>query len=318
MESLATFGQTQGVTVEAPEVSVTIWADADRIVQVLVNLLSNAVKFSPPGGVVTSAVVLHESGVEFRVTDRGRGVPAAHHRTIFERFRQVETSDAREKGGTGLGLAICKSIVEQHGGTIGVESAEGDSSTFWFRVPPALRPVAPGSGPGVLILFGSPRVVSPEALADSLVLFVPEHVDSAALLAAIRHDLERDRVAAQARHVLLVEDDLTLLDVMARQLSLDGITVRTAATGEEAIRIAETEPPALMVLDIGLPERDGFDVVDAMRQRPRMSGVPVLVFTARELTEEQRGRLRLGPTRFLTKSRASDEDFRRLVVELRS
>ena len=72
-----------------------------------------------------------------------------------------------------------------------------------------------------------------------------------------------------------------------------------------------------MVLDIGLPERDGFDVVDAMRQRAALRGIPVLVYTARDLTEAERGRLRLGPTRFLTKSKASDEDFRRLVVELR-
>jgi signal transduction histidine kinase len=135
MESVATFGQTHGVTVEAPEVSSSmIWVDADRIVQVLVNLLSNAVKFSPPGGVVTIGVELRESGVEFRVTDRGRGVPVAHRRAIFERFRQVETSDAREKGGTGLGLAICTSIIERHGGTIGVESEEGVGSSFWFRV----------------------------------------------------------------------------------------------------------------------------------------------------------------------------------------
>ncbi len=97
---------------------------------------------------------------------------------------------------------------------------------------------------------------------------------------------------------------------------LEGIAVRTA-TGAETIRVAEAEPPALVVLDAGLPERDGFDVVDAMRQRPELRGIPVLVYTACDLTEEQRGRLRPGPTRFLTKSKASDEDFRRLVVELR-
>ena len=381
MESLPTLGQMRRVTVDVPEVSGMIWADADRLVQVLVNLLSNAVKFSPPGGVVTIGVEPRESWVEFRVTDRGRGVPVAHLRTIFERFRQVETSDAREKGGTGLGLAICKSIVEQHGGTIGVESEEGSGSTFWFRVATARVPIAPRPGPAVLvcgddadrrgfedvirqagyntvvtvpnanaawgvlqtgdvavvmlkgdsellarirrepafgaipvILFGSPLVVSPEALSDSLVLFLPERVDRQDLLAAIREDLERERAGAQAHHVLLVEDDVTLLDVMARQLSREGIAVRTATTGEEAIRVAEAEAPALMVLDIGLPERDGFDVVDAMRQRPALSGIPVLVYTARDLTEEQRGRLRLGPTRFLTKSKASDEEFRRLVV----
>ncbi len=146
MESVRGFEQQHGVTVEAPEVSSMIWADADRIVQVVVNLLSNAVKFSPPGGVVTIGVGTEESWVEFRVTDRGRGVPVSAHRAIFERFRQVETSDARDKGGTGLGLAICKSIIEQHGGTIGVESEEGRGSTFWFRVARSPGPDAPRLG----------------------------------------------------------------------------------------------------------------------------------------------------------------------------
>ena len=133
MDSLAAFG-TQGVRVEAPTVSSSIDVDADRIVQVLVNLLSNAVKFSPPGGVVTIAVTVDGQWTEFRVIDHGRGVPAVHRRAIFERFRQVDPSDAREKGGAGLGLAICKSIVEQHGGSIGVESEEGAGSAFWFRL----------------------------------------------------------------------------------------------------------------------------------------------------------------------------------------
>jgi len=133
MESLAAFG-AHGVTVDAPNVSSFIDVDADRIVQVLVNLLSNAVKFSPPGGVVTIAVTVDGQWTEFRVIDQGRGVPAVHRPAIFEPFRQVDPSDAREKGGAGLGLAICKSIVEQHGGSIGVESEEGAGSAFWFRL----------------------------------------------------------------------------------------------------------------------------------------------------------------------------------------
>jgi PAS domain S-box-containing protein len=145
MESVATFGDSHGVSVEAPAVESMIWADADRIVQVLVNLLSNAVKFSLPRGVVSIGVDCRDGWVEFRVTDAGRGIPASFRRVIFERFRQVETSDAREKGGTGLGLAICKSIVEQHGGTIGVESEEGVGSTFWFRVATEARPAVPRS-----------------------------------------------------------------------------------------------------------------------------------------------------------------------------
>jgi len=143
IESVATFAQEHGITIAASEVASTIWADADRIVQVLVNLLSNAVKFSPAAGMVTIAVQPGESWVEFSVTDHGRGVPVAYRQAIFERFRQVETSDARDKGGSGLGLAICRSIIDQHGGTIGVESQEGEGSTFWFQVATSSRLLAP-------------------------------------------------------------------------------------------------------------------------------------------------------------------------------
>ncbi len=73
--------------------------------------------------------------LEFKVIDRGRGIPPSHINAVFERFQQVEANDAKKKGGTGLGLAICKAIIEEHGGTIGVDSEEGKGSTFWFKLP---------------------------------------------------------------------------------------------------------------------------------------------------------------------------------------
>ncbi len=112
-----------------------IQCDKDRIVQVLVNLLSNAVKFSSEGKNVTVKVQAAEQWAEFRIVDQGRGIPADQTAMVFEKFKQVSTSDARNMGGTGLGLNICKSIVELHGGSIGVESEEGNGSTFWFRLP---------------------------------------------------------------------------------------------------------------------------------------------------------------------------------------
>ena len=107
--------------------SAKVWADPDRIVQMLVNLLSNAIKFSPSGCTVTVRVEdlgdslrdSYASRVLFEVKDRGRGIPADQLETIFGRFQQVDASDSRQKGGTGLGLAICRSIVQQHGGRIG-------------------------------------------------------------------------------------------------------------------------------------------------------------------------------------------------------
>ncbi|MEG3918729.1 PAS domain S-box protein [Microcoleus sp. T3_A4] len=124
-----------------------IWADPDRIVQLLVNLLSNAIKFSAPGSTVTVRVEdlgdslrdSYASRVLFEVKDRGRGIPADKLETIFGRFQQVDASDSRQKGGTGLGLAICRSIVQQHGGRIWAESVVSEGSSFYFTVPAPLE-----------------------------------------------------------------------------------------------------------------------------------------------------------------------------------
>lgn len=112
-------------------------ADLDRILQVVTNLLSNAIKFSDPGSTIWLTVELQNAAedVIFEVRDRGRGIPVDNHDSIFQRFHQVEASDSRQKGGTGLGLAICRSIVEQHGGRIWVESILGKGSSFFFSLP---------------------------------------------------------------------------------------------------------------------------------------------------------------------------------------
>jgi signal transduction histidine kinase len=108
---------------------------------VMVNLLGNAVKFSPPGGTVEVTVEELPDVVCVKVTDQGRGIPKHMLTSVFERFKQVEVADATKKKGSGLGLAICKAIIEQHGGTIGVESEEGRGSTFWFKLPTVAQAV---------------------------------------------------------------------------------------------------------------------------------------------------------------------------------
>lgn len=124
---------------------IEVWADADHIMQALTNLLSNAIKFSPRGANVFLKAREVASGkkVEFSVKDYGRGIPSAKLEAIFERFGQVDSSDARERGGTGLGLAICREIVQQHRGRIWVKSLHGQGSTFYFTLPkPAAKRAA--------------------------------------------------------------------------------------------------------------------------------------------------------------------------------
>jgi len=115
--------------------SVNVWADADQVMQALTNLLSNAIKFSPKGATVWIQAVPQSDKVEFMIKDEGRGIPSDKLETIFERFQQVDSSDARERGGTGLGLPICREIVQQHQGRIWVKSIHGQGSRFYFTLP---------------------------------------------------------------------------------------------------------------------------------------------------------------------------------------
>ena len=117
-------------------VDLTFAGDADRLTQVLTNLVANAIKFTEQGGSVeVDACKPSSGGVRFSVADDGPGIAPEDAEQLFRRFHQIDGSDSRRKSGSGLGLAICKAIVEQHGGRIGVESALGKGSTFWFEIP---------------------------------------------------------------------------------------------------------------------------------------------------------------------------------------
>ncbi|WP_072619551.1 PAS domain-containing protein [Spirulina major] len=135
MQGLAN-AQNLRFEVNSPPADLTLWGDPDYLAQVLTNLISNAVKFSPPESTITLTGHLNAASmVEISIQDHGRGIPEEQFTHIFERFRQVDGSDSRQKGGTGLGLAICQQIIEQHGGQIWVESVVGQGSTFYFTVP---------------------------------------------------------------------------------------------------------------------------------------------------------------------------------------
>lgn len=142
-EAVSSLADGKNIQLKAAAPASTIYGDRDRICQVLINFLSNAIKFSPNGAIVATAVEINESFVEFRVIDCGRGIPEEMRLSIFDRFFQVDKSDASERGGSGLGLAIAKAIVEQHDGKIGVDSDLGVGSTFWFRLPLTRQSIVP-------------------------------------------------------------------------------------------------------------------------------------------------------------------------------
>jgi PAS domain S-box-containing protein len=135
LEGVMSMADQAGVKLAIEPASGDLLGDADRIVQTLTNLLGNAVKFSPAGTTVTVSGAANGVEFVFSVSDQGRGIPEEKRSEIFERFRQVDASDSRDKGGSGLGLAICQSIVEAHGGRIWAEANQPAGSRFQFTIP---------------------------------------------------------------------------------------------------------------------------------------------------------------------------------------
>lgn len=258
IEMIRPLAAQDGVSIELTGTDGKVCGDEARLGQVVANFLSNAVKYSPRDGIVTVAVAPAGEALEVRVQDRGRGISAELQKKLFQRFQRADSSDARTRPGAGLGLAICKAIVEQHGGTIGVESGEGAGSTFWFRVPRAVE--------------------------------------------------EPD--------VLLIEEDAVLLDAMTAQLLAGGLTVRTACSGWSGLAAVGERSPSLIVLDVDLRDIDGYGVVAELRNDPAHSRVPLVVFSGNDLSAMERYRLRLGPTRFLTRSSLAPTQLRATVSQL--
>ncbi len=158
----------------------------------------------------------------------------------------------------------------------------------------------------------APPSASTEWIAENMTVFVPD-ANQSSLLDAIRSCIA---CGAAQSDVLIVEDDAELLSVLRRQLERDGIVVRAVAGGREALAMIRAARPRLIVLDVGLPDIDGFDLVAILRSDEALRALPLLVYTGRDLDGADRARLTLGPTRFLTKSTADDREFRRLVGEL--
>jgi signal transduction histidine kinase len=138
VETLRPIATERSITLKAmaPELWVLVWADRDKITQVLMNLIGNAIKFTPPQGrVVVSTIRNGKEWVQVSVEDTGPGISAQEKEKIFDKFYQVAGEEKQKPKGTGLGLAISKSLVELHGGKIWVESEPGRGSTFSFTLP---------------------------------------------------------------------------------------------------------------------------------------------------------------------------------------
>ncbi len=219
-----------------------VWADALRVKQVLFNLLSNAIKFTPRQGRIAVTVAPLDAGtLRITVADSGDGIGVEDQTKLFLPFSQLPNARRESLAGTGLGLALVKRLMELMSGRVGVESAAGRGSRFWIELP-----IAPADG------------VANEVEAESSGPIVE---------------------APEAPLVLVVDDDPAASELMQLTLSQARFRWHAVASGEAGLQAARTLNPAVILLDVFLPDRDGWEVMRTLRADPKTQHIPVVLVT---------------------------------------
>lgn len=254
--------------------TIFVRADEQRLQQILFNLIGNALKYTTTGSV--SIETKAENGtVLIQVNDTGRGIPAAEISGIFERFGRV---DDQQAAGTGLGLTITKSLVELHGGKIGVESTTDRGSTFTFTLP---------SASGAELILPAP--------------------DTAPLLVSM------PEMPSGSKYVLIVDDDPFILRSTAEHLRRRGFEVVTAHNGTSARSHLEgSKPPMLVVLDLMLPDVSGIQLCRELREKYAAKDLPILMLTARTEFKDFLSAANAGANDYLTKPFETSDLFLRI------
>jgi two-component system sensor histidine kinase/response regulator len=241
--------------------------DPLRLEQVLLNFTGNAIKFSQDGVVRISACALDDSDndtlVRFEVRDNGIGMTQAEVGELFKSFHQADPSTTRRYGGTGLGLVISKQLVELMGGSVGVDSAPGVGSTFWFTA---------RLGKGVKFMRAGPAPVAPEVL---------------------------DQIAGA--RILLVEDNIFSQQVGQELLEEASAIVVVACNGKEAVDLMLRRRFDCVLMDLQMPVMDGFETTRMIRSDPRLRDAVVIAMTANAGRDDQARALAAGMDEFVTK-----------------
>ena len=234
-----------------------ILGDPSRLQQIVANLLSNAIKFTPSGGQIDVALQRHNSHVRLEIRDTGVGIAPEHMPHIFERFRQVDSSNVRAHSGLGLGLAIVDYLVRQQAGTVWAESeGVGKGATFTVEFP-----------------LTSSEIISGDPLAAEL---FPDVVK------ALIEDAEPVEATLKHRRILLVEDDADTQELLKTLLRRHGAEVTAVSSSTAALEEIERGKPDVIISDIGMTGENGYELIRKIRSLDPEAGghIPAIALTA--------------------------------------
>ena len=248
-----------------------IYADPGKIKQLLLNLVGNAIKFTPEGGTITIGAELKDSCFALSITDTGIGIKPEDRERIFQEFQQGEGSTSREYEGTGLGLTLTRKLTEMHGGKLELESEEGKGSRFTAYIPFMLEKRS------------SPRKEEIGPVEESWET----------------KEMPKTSEGQETQPlILVVEDDLKLSRLLSVYLTQAGYRVEAAMDGDEAIKKAVELQPFAITLEIMLPKKDGWEVMQELKAMPETRDIPVIIVS---MVENQDLGFSLGALDYLVK-----------------
>ncbi|MEM7370459.1 MAG: tetratricopeptide repeat protein [Bacteroidota bacterium] len=255
---------------------LTMDFDPDRMTEIISNLLSNAIKFTSAGGQIDIQALSDKEAFMLIVRDTGIGIPADKLPYVFDRFYQVDDSPTRSNEGTGIGLALSKELVHLMGGRVQVSSQIGEGTEFTITLP-----------------------ISQQAIVAELPLMELEKVESASsLLPAIFP--EDNQLPSDLPHILLIEDNADVVSYLSSCLEAN-YRLSIARNGQEGIDKALELVPDLIISDVMMPEKDGFEVCHTLKQDIRTSHVPIIMLTAKADVDSKLTGLRRGADAYLSK-----------------
>ncbi|HEY4797669.1 MAG TPA: ATP-binding protein, partial [Bacteroidia bacterium] len=245
----------------------TLLGDPTRLTQILMNLINNSLKFTHYGTVETRARLISQQGntanIEFTVSDTGIGIPKDKLPFIFDRFTQGDADTTRKYGGTGLGLSIVKKLVEILGGSIQVESKEGKGSTFTFTLPFEISPI------DISEKYSDDNVIIPDTIKKKI-------------------------------KVLVAEDNIFNQKLAAALLKEWGLSFKIVENGKQAVENLKKEHYDLLLMDIQMPEMNGYEATQHIRQILKLQ-IPIIAMTAHVLAGEREKCILAGMNDYITK-----------------
>ncbi len=275
------------VQMEFPAVELNVYFDPDHLEKIMYNLLSNAFKFTGEGGKIEIQLKLNSSHFEISVTDSGIGIPKDRLSFVFDRFFQVEPGNLTERSGTGIGLALVKELVELNHGKISAESEQGEWTKMSMSFPLGKAHLNPGE------IFDA----SMHAERSSPLIPIPEN------MIFIEDEAEPSETLSR---ILIIEDNPDLRMFISQKLR-NQFQILEAEDGEKGIKAAIDHTPDLIITDVMMPKKSGYEVCDTLKNDLRTSHIPIIMLTAKASRDEKLEGLRMGADDYLLKPFDAEE-----------